>query len=677
MPIFDDYQIPALALIAALLLAFVYLHRRFRSLRTLLWLLALLCGGIQAAFFWVAGNCPQFVRATVPLTVAAEAFRLLSTALLIGSLSPLTFRLGRYRVLYVVPYIIPLILYASLYTGISQQPSTPQLSLLFAAYCLLAAIVAAAAFLWGLQKGPLPVWLNLAIVSAGALTCIPALIRGEVLWPLIIAESGAMVFAALLVVFTFRRFSPGVVLATAGFLAWAAPPLLLLHPMHWPVLVGIILVRVFILGKVLVATGLLVLVLEEEIDKNHAARQREHDVRMEIEVYARQGLTARSLEEFDRDSSQLCYMITEHSHFGSASIIVRSSTGVYMLAGYAGMDGATAGALDSLVQRLPGSCVDLGAEPIVEGGNTLDLDLSPWLAPGDDLERLHLTRVCIVPMFGPDNTAEGALLLSGNRIPVESLRADDLLPLEILAGRLQAARAQAMMLGKLLDSERSAGVGQLATNVAQQLNNPLTVILGYAALLEESIPEGSDRRAAEAIAAESRRMKSILDRLSRFSRLSNEKFSSFSVADLILDIEQLHRTDFLRHSIEFRAVVAANLPMIFGNAHQIRQALMHGMQFAIDGAMRVGLNQEKSIRIEAATPELEDGRIEILIAHSGHGFPHPDRAFDSLSSGFSSTEATGIGLSLCAAIVREHRGNISAINYQPTGAAILIDLPVS
>ena len=302
--------------------------------------------------------------------------------------------------------------------------------------------------------------------------------------------------------------------------------------------------------------------------------------------------------------------------------------------------------------------------------------------PGDDLERLHITRISAVPMFGPmhgpisspNNFADGALLLTAPRIPLASLRADDLLPLEILAARLQAARTQAMMLGKLIDSERFAGVGQLAGNVAQQLNNPLTVILGYSALLEESIPPSADRRAAEAIALEARRMKSILERLSRFSKLSTERFNSFSVADLIADIEQLHRTDFLRHSIAFRLTIEPCLPSIFGNAHQIRQALLHATQFAIDSVLKVGPNQEKSIRIEAST---EDGRVRILIAHSGQGFPHPDRAFDSLSSGFSGSESTGIGLSLCAAIVREHRGNILAVNYEPTGAAILIELPVS
>jgi C4-dicarboxylate-specific signal transduction histidine kinase len=305
---------------------------------------------------------------------------------------------------------------------------------------------------------------------------------------------------------------------------------------------------------------------------------------------------------------------------------------------------------------------------------SFSIDLTPWLAPGDDLERLHMTRIGSVPMLGPDNTAEGAILLSGPCVPIETLRADDLLPLEILAGRLQAARAQSMMLGKLIESERFAGVGQLATNVAQQLNNPLTVILGYSVLLEEAGLPSAEQRGAEAISVEARRMKAILERLSRFSRLSSERFNSFSIADLMADIEQLHRTDFLRHSIEFRLSVAPGLSAIFGNAHQIRQALLHATQFAIDSVLRVEPYQEKSIRIDATS---EEGRVRISIAHSGQGFPHPERAFDALASGFSTNEATGIGLSLCAAIIREHRGTISAVNFTPTGAAIVIDLPIS
>ena len=129
---------------------------------------------------------------------------------------------------------------------------------------------------------------------------------------------------------------------------------------------------------------------------------------------------------------------------------------------------------------------------VVEHTQTVMLDFTPWLIPGDDLKRLHFTAALAVPINGRTGT-EGALLLAGMRnrpgsIPGpfrNQLHADDLLPVEVLTARLQAARSQTMMLEKLIDSEKFAGVGQLAANVAEQLNNPLTVVLGYASLLDE------------------------------------------------------------------------------------------------------------------------------------------------------------------------------------------------
>jgi two-component system, NtrC family, sensor kinase len=677
---FDDYQIPAIALIAALLLAFSYLHARFQSVRTLLWIQALACAEIQSVLLWLVSHRTGTPHGFTPevaiwVTVAAQSALMLSSALFLASLSPLSFRVGNVRILYAVPYAIPLVIYSILYYGPFSGSAGQHLSgSILWPYCFLACWGAAVALIWSLQRGAIPIWLTSLIVAIAGLICIPFFVHGNVYWPLLVVECSNMLMAALLVLFTFRRFSPGVVLATCGFIAWALPPFFLMEPADRMGFVGVVLARIAILGKVFVATGLILLVLEDEIEKNRTAQRRERRVRLELEAYARQALTARSLEEFDRDSTKLCEMIVEHSCFTGAAMVVRGGSEAYTIAGYAGMDGATAGALDALVQRLPSAIFSAGGEPLVRGSTSLNLDLTPWLIPGDDLERLQLTRVGAVPMLGPDNSDDGALLLTGPRAPLETLRADDLLPLEILAGRLQAARAQAMMLGKLIESERFAGVGQLATNVAHQLNNPLTVILGYSALLEESTPQGPDRRGAEAIAIEARRMKAILERLGRFSRLTTERFSSFSAADLISDIEQLHRTDFLRHSIEFRASIAPALPSIFGNPHQVRQALLHAVQYAIDSVIRIEPNQEKAVRVEASG---EDGRVHIVVTHSGSGFAQPDRAFDSFSAGFTGNEATGVGLSLCAAIVREHRGHISAVNNEPSGAAILIDLPVS
>src|ERR1700689_4695620 len=104
---FDDYQIPAIALIAALMLAFAYLHLRFRSLRTLFWIVALACAEIQAL---LVALTPRFVTlasthasSLIPwIGVVGELALLLSSALFLTSLSPLTFRIGQQRILFAV-----------------------------------------------------------------------------------------------------------------------------------------------------------------------------------------------------------------------------------------------------------------------------------------------------------------------------------------------------------------------------------------------------------------------------------------------------------------------------------------------------------------------------------------------------------------------------------------------
>jgi C4-dicarboxylate-specific signal transduction histidine kinase len=255
------------------------------------------------------------------------------------------------------------------------------------------------------------------------------------------------------------------------------------------------------------------------------------------------------------------------------------------------------------------------------------------------------------------------------------LRPDDLLPIEMLAARLQAVRSQTMMLEKLIDSEKFAGLGQLAGNVTQQLNNPLTVILGYASLLEEAKGlSPQDRRSLEAILSEARRMRSTLESLSRISRSQSSQFDAVSVEELLADMEQLHRTEFLHRSIDFRVSIAPGLPRVLCQPQQLRQAVLHCLQFAMEAVENQGADsipEDRTVRLEATA---EGDRVQILVAHSGPGFLHPDRAFDPFVPTQAAGETAGLGLSLCATILRDHNGRASAVNLEPRGAAILLEL---
>ena len=83
------------------------------------------------------------------------------------------------------------------------------------------------------------------------------------------------------------------------------------------------------------------------------------------------------------------------------------------------------------------------------------------------------------------------------------------------------------------------------------------------------------------------------------------------------------------------------------------------------------LDDSRTIRLEATS---EGGMVQILIAHSGPGFVSPARAFDPFLPPQNGRESTGLGLGLCASILRDNEGRASAINLEPQGAAIILEL---
>ena len=357
-------------------------------------------------------------------------------------------------------------------------------------------------------------------------------------------------------------------------------------------------------------------------------------------------------------------------------MLLLENAGRFRLAGSAGLDEATVSALSELAGRIPvaGFPGSDSAPPAVEQSRTLSLDLTPWLRPGDDLKRLRFTRVLAVPMKSASAT-EGALLLAGTRstdgdsrpLSTDPLRADDLLPIELLTARLQATRSQTRMFEKLIDSEKFAGLGQLAANVTHHLNNPLTVILGYASLLNETVSRHADeRKGVESILTEARRMRSTLESLSRIARPQNDKLAAISVAELLTDVEQLHRSDLLQRSIEFRLNIAPSLPRVLCSAQQLRQAVLHCLQYSISAVENQGPasapEEPKSIRLEATC----EGRlVQILVAHSGPGFINPERAFDPFVQEQFTGETAGLEVPVHPGVPRITVGLVGLAAREP------------
>jgi signal transduction histidine kinase len=615
------------------------------------------------------------------LVASGQTFIQLSAAMFLGSLSPLRFRIGRFQVLFVVPYAALLVLYSILLYGVfgGVQPRGP-LTLLFPA---LVGMSFGVGVLWGMTRGSVPVWIGVSFSAVlGVFAILVCCLQGAAAG-LTFVECVNLQLAAVLLVFVSRRSSPGVFLSVFGFLAWSLPCLHVLHLVGQNALLDLNLTRVIVMAKVVAAVGMIMLALEDELSSNKTAQHRERSARSQLEAYANLMLTRRSVEDFDRQGADICDTVVSNSCFTQAALVFESG-GRYRLAGCAGLEIAIASPLGQLAKRIPveGFLVPGSAPVAVAHSKTVNLDLSPWLIPGDDLERLRFTSVLAVPMVGRSGV-DGALLLKGMRPEdgrrfdsADAPRLDDLLPIEMLVARLQATRSQTMLFEKLIDSERFACLGQLAGNVTQQLNSPLTVILGFASLLQESSSlDAQDRKAIESIVNEARSIRSTLESLSRVSHAHSDQPAAISVSELLSDMEQLYRPEFLQRSIEFQVNVAPGMPRILCGAQQLRQALLHCLQYAIGAVDRESPEkaprESKTIRLEAAR---EGSLVHISVTHSGPGFINPERAFDPFVPARAGGEIAGMGLSLCATILRDQNGRASAVNLQPRGAAIILEL---
>jgi signal transduction histidine kinase len=299
------------------------------------------------------------------------------------------------------------------------------------------------------------------------------------------------------------------------------------------------------------------------------------------------------------------------------------------------------------------------------------MDLQPLMEPGDELLQMNFRHSYVIGIRTREGRLLGALLLSGLNNADDPLLTEDVLPLELLVARIGAAREHQALLRQLLQAERLAGLGQLAGGVAHELNNPLTVVTGYAEMMAED-ENTIARDQALVILNEARRMKHIIESLMRFRKASTTGKVPLAVELLLRDIEKLARHQLESAAIELELRLSREVPRVKADGEQLRQVFLQIIGNAIASLQEVPKDSHRRLRVEVVSV---GNRVQITFADNGPGFVEPARVFDPFFTTRQPGEGVGLGLSVCYSIVREHGGTITAENLQPNGAAVLIDLP--
>jgi signal transduction histidine kinase len=228
----------------------------------------------------------------------------------------------------------------------------------------------------------------------------------------------------------------------------------------------------------------------------------------------------------------------------------------------------------------------------------------------------------------------------------------------------------------LARGDRLATVGVMSAQVAHEINNPLTTVLGYARLLLEDKPEGHpDRPGLELIADEAERMKMIVAGLLDYARApAVPARGPGDVAATLHHVAALVAPQLRRSRVALAlALPEAPLPAVAADNHALQQVLVNLIQNATQ-AMPGGGTVSASA---AAAPG--DVAVIVRIADQGPGVPAAERAriFDPFVTTKDAGVGTGLGLAVCKHLVTTWGGAIEVGDAPGGGAEFRVTIPAA
>ncbi|MBL8840828.1 MAG: hybrid sensor histidine kinase/response regulator [Planctomycetes bacterium] len=233
--------------------------------------------------------------------------------------------------------------------------------------------------------------------------------------------------------------------------------------------------------------------------------------------------------------------------------------------------------------------------------------------------------------------------------------------------RARAAEEERERLQRTLDrDQRLRALGTLVSGVAHELNNPLTVILGYADLVGEP---GAEANAAQVIREQAERCRGIVRNLSALAGQSVHPCEELEAARLLERVERGIASELLADGRRIERCAEPGL-RLYGDRVGLEQVLTNLVVNALQASPPGGV-----VRVTARRAA---GGAELLVDDQGEGIAEAARPhlFEPFFTTKGPGQGTGLGLSIAHAIVRAHGGSIAAeAAPSGTGARFRVRLP--
>ena len=227
---------------------------------------------------------------------------------------------------------------------------------------------------------------------------------------------------------------------------------------------------------------------------------------------------------------------------------------------------------------------------------------------------------------------------------------------------------------QLVQSEKLSAVGQFVAGIAHELNNPLTVVIGFSEILGDTVKDENALAQLAYISRGAQRCHRIVHGLLSFARQHIPERKIINISTVLDDVLSFMTYDLRTSNVRIVKDYPAVLPPILADAHQFQQVFLNLLNNARQALL--GFRKDPIITICA---HALNGKLRVEFRDNGPGIQpeHLLKIFDPFFTTKPLGKGTGLGLSLVYGIVQEHSGVVSVQSQPGQGATFLVDLPLA
>ncbi len=243
----------------------------------------------------------------------------------------------------------------------------------------------------------------------------------------------------------------------------------------------------------------------------------------------------------------------------------------------------------------------------------------------------------------------------------------------------QTDRKMSELNAQLIQQDKLAALGKMATGIAHEINNPLAVIGEKAGWMEDLLSEEEFKTSEnyKEFATSITKIEEHVDRARKithnmlgFARRMEPHLDDVDVNQVLEQTIDILSNHARINNIDIRKQFTQSLPVIASDQSQLQQVFMNLINNSIDAIGSDGI-----IEIETS---LDNGHITISIQDDGPGIPESikKKIFDPFFTTKDTGKGTGLGLSISYSIIEKLGGHITVENSRRNGTAFVVSLPV-